>query len=925
MRVEGRLQSMRALLLHSSIFAIGFAMMGASARADAQVTAAGGEAAAAAEEDILVVGTRASLESSLRVKREASSIVDVITAEDVGKFPDDNIAETLQRVPGVSIDRQAGEGRFVSVNGLGPEFVSVLVNGRAIATDNPDRSFSFDTLAPEVIRAVTVYKTANAIVPEGGIGGTIDIVTARPFDFDGFVFAGQVGALHEQNRNRTDPQASFLVSSRFLDGRLGVLGSFNYFKRSNRTYLTQNSSITPNVFFDFDSYAYVADDDDDAFRMQDLERAIEDQDRERIGGTLAIQFEASDRLKFTVDYLYSKLDVSTRRNSVSNWFYAVQDNDRNKKDDKGVYTVFDHSLDYNATGYAYIAGETYRPSETNAIGFNTAWDVTDRFSASFDLSGSRTVNDNRGKDRSYTVEALNQAGFLVVTDGGVPSLEGPNLYVPSDSNTGALRARITSNSGTYTKSENWQARTDFIFRPSSELRLNFGASYASQRKDNEFWQTPEAIRRMYHGNATNLPIDASTAISGILRPGNVFGNSKLNSDMFLVDGEALRAWMNNDANLAARRNPTAGLAEFYANGRTWDAVRSGDSYAIREKVAAAYVDVNYTDILWDRPITVVAGLRYAHTDLSSEGTRRILIDLVSGERAGILSPVYDPASLSTSTVKSSYGNWLPSLNITYEAADDLLIRLSTSETMTRPTLESLAPSINYPFLFAESRRAVANNPFLKPFTSFNIDASVEWYFAKGSGLSASYFRKRISNYIVSMVSVENIDTIANPLYREFSITRPENAESARVDGITLSALHTFDIGVGFQANYTRVNGRVSADNAGGRSFALPGLSDTANIVGFYENEWLALRLAYNWRDQFLANPSYGGVTEPRYFAAYSQLDGRIGLTFAHDIGLAFDVINITGSKVKSHGRSENAFISYADYGRRFTLSLSKKF
>ncbi|RSY79364.1 TonB-dependent receptor [Sphingomonas koreensis] len=910
----------REFLNQTSLIAMAFAAAFSTA-AHAQIAPA--ESETTSEGEILVTGTRASLESSLNAKRNADSIVDVVTAEDVGKFPDDNVAETLQRVPGVSIDRQSGEGRFVSVNGLGPEFVSVLVNGRALANDNPDRSFSFDTLAPEVIRTVKVYKSANAIVPEGGIGGSIDVVTAKPFDFKGFVFSGQVGGLYEENRKKADPQASFLISDRFMDGRLGVLASFNWFRRHNRTYRVQNSAITPNVFFDFASYAYVADDDEDAFRMQDLERSVDDETRERIGGTLAVQFDATDDLQLTVDYLYSRLDVKKHNNSVMNWFYAVQDNASNKQDESGIYTVFDHALGLNASGYAFISTEEYRPTETHAGGFNAAWTVSDSLAASFDFSGSRAVNNNRGRDRSYTVEALNQGGFLVMTDGGVPYLEGPDLYVPGDNNQGALRARITSNAGTYTKSENWQARTDFVFTPAETVKVKFGASYASQRKQNDFYQTPEAIRRMYHSNATNLPIGPGI-VTGILRPGDVFGNSRLNSDMFVIDGEALRMWMNNDANLAARRNPTAGLTEFIANGRSWDAVRSGDSYVIKEDVLSAYADVHLNTFVGGRPLDIVAGLRFTKTDVTSTGTRRILTNLLKLEASGILTPVYDPASLDVTDITSSYDNWLPSLNLSFEPVDNLILRLSTSKTLTRPVLESLAPSINYTRLFAESRRASSNNPFLKPFSSFNIDASVEWYFKKGSGLSASFFRKRISDYIVPVVSIENIDTIADPAYRSFSITRPENAERAALHGFTFAALHTFDFGLGFQANYTTTKGEVTALT--GTNFSLPGLSDTANAVVFYEKDFFAVRLAYNWRDKFLAHPNYGGViNEPRFYTAYSQLDGRISFSLPHGIGLALDVVNITGEKVRSHGRSDNAFISYADYGRRYTLSLSKKF
>lgn len=878
-------------------------------------------------EEIVVTGIRASLARSQAAKRAADSIVDVITAEDIGKFPDQNVAEALQRVPGVSIDRQAGEGRFASVNGLGPDFVSVLVNGRVIANDNPDRSFSFDTLASEVIGTVKVYKSANAVVPEGGIGGTIDIITARPFDFKGFVLNGKVGALYEENSKRLSPQGSFLISDTFLDGRLGLLGSFNYFQRRNRTYRVQNSAIVPNVFFDFNSYAYVADDVEDAFRMQDLERSIDDQKRERIGGTLALQYQATDDLQFTADYLYSKLKTEQNSNSVLNYFYAVADNANNKLDDKGFYTVIDHYVDRNVTGYGFINQQTFRPVETNALGLNVKWKVADTLTATADLSGSRTINDNRGLDRLYITESLGQGGFLVVSEGGVPSLEGPNLFVPSENNVSTLRARITSNDGTYVKSENWQFRSDFAFTPNDVVRINFGASYASQRKQNEFWQTPNAIRRLYHGNATGQRIDTDSIVTGINRPGDVFGNASLASDMFLIDGEALRRWMADPVNIANRtRNASAGgLQEFIANGRSWDAVLSGDSYTIREQVSSAYFDLNLKGDLFDRPLEVVAGLRYTHTDLTSTGSTRILLDLVNDERAGILAPVFASNALETVDVGNRYGNFLPSINVRWDPFRRVTLRVAAAKTLTRPLLESLAPQISYRALFEVSRFATASNPNLRPFTAFNFDASAEWYYGKASGVSVAYFYKDIDDFIVETVSPEVITSITNPAYREFQVTRPRNAEKARVRGVTGQWLQTFPAGYGFQVNYTKVTGDVSSRSNPNLNFQLPGVSDTANVVGFFERGRIGLRVAYNWRDAFLAQPNYGGYTEPRYFAAFSQVDARLNIDLPGDVGLALDVINLTGNTVSSYGRSKNAFISYQDYGRRFTLTASKRF
>lgn len=890
----------------------------------------------AAEEGTVVVvtGVRASISRSMKAKRKADSIVDTVSAEDMGKFPDANVAEALQRIPGVSIDRQGGEGRFVSINGLGPEFASVLVNGRPVANDNPDRSFSFDTIASELVSGVNVYKSANARVPEGGIGGTIDVITARPFDYKGFKFAGNVSALYEENSGATTPQASFVISNRFMDGQFGVLASLTRQERHSRTYSVTNSAIIHNVFFDPSAYAYVSDDLDEAWRMQDLSRLVTDETRVRTGGTLALQYRPSDSWLFTADYLYSNFDVKTEVDSTMNWFWNVQDNDSNVVDEHGTYTTFDHGVGMPVAGYAYIRQEQYRPTETHLLGFNAKWTPSDKLSGAFDLSWSTAINDNKGLDRDYTLEVLNQPGFLVHSDGGVPWIDDAGTFRPSESNEQLLRARINSNSGSYVKSTNSQVKADFTYRFNEDRWLDFGASFTRAEKNNQFFQTPNAIRRMYHANAMGQVIDTDSIVRGILRPGDVFGNSKLNGDMFLIDGDALRAWMADPVNLANRtRNATAGgLQEFIANGRSWNAVATGDEYVITEEATSAYVDGHWNTVVSDMPLSIVAGLRYSKTHQISDGKTRILTDLYRAmcgntfcEPSGVLTPVYSTTELARITADNEYTRWLPSFNAKLDLTDTMVLRFSVSQTMTRPILEDLAPQITYRTLMAATRTATGSNPNLKPFVSTNLDLSYEWYYQPDGGLAIAYFHKNIKDYIVSTVAEESIDTVASSEYRTFLITRPRNAEEATIDGVTFSWIHTFDFGLGFQANYTKVDSDVAAVAASGTNFALPGLSDTANLVAFYEKGGFGARIAYNWRDQFLAQPNYGGTSEPRYYTPYSQVDARISYGFGNGTVVSLEGVNLTGETVLTHGRYDNQFISYADYGRRFTLTVSQKF
>ena len=282
-------------------------------------------------EVIQVTGIKGSLMQSMNNKRFSNDIVDTISAEDIGKFPDANIAESLQRVTGISIDREGGEGQSITIRGLGPSFNTVLFNGRMVATDTDNRSFSLDTLASETISSVDVFKSGNAKITEGGIGGTVDITTAKPFDKVGFRAAGSVKALHTDSSGKTEPQFSFLASNTFLDDRLGVLGSVNFSERTQTNKVVDGiRNVTPSVVLD-ENWGWPAEGPDDGesdlrntrigTTPQGLYREVIEEKRERQGANLVVQFQATDDLLITADALYSTFDVVGRGENVGNWFW----------------------------------------------------------------------------------------------------------------------------------------------------------------------------------------------------------------------------------------------------------------------------------------------------------------------------------------------------------------------------------------------------------------------------------------------------------------------------------------------------------------------------------------------------------------------------------------------------------------------------
>src|SRR6202163_3447782 len=285
-------------------------------------------------DEIVVTGIRASITTARAIKRDSQGIVDAIAPEDIGKLPDTNLAESLQRITGVSIDRSGGEGEFITVRGFGPEFNTVLVNGRQIASSTDPsqasgRSFSFDTLASELVSGVEVYKSATARLQSGGVGSTVNIKTARPFDYSGFKFSDSADMNQDQNSGKSAPDASFLVSDLFADGQLGALVSGSYQKRHDELkaattdgWIVNGGTPTSAINGGAGVAKTASNPQGNLFVPQDFGSQAQFEDRERIGGPLGLQHKPNDHLTLTSDTLYSRFTNTTDTRSYGHWFTA---------------------------------------------------------------------------------------------------------------------------------------------------------------------------------------------------------------------------------------------------------------------------------------------------------------------------------------------------------------------------------------------------------------------------------------------------------------------------------------------------------------------------------------------------------------------------------------------------------------------------
>jgi iron complex outermembrane receptor protein len=920
-------------------------------------------------EEVVVTGIRGSVVAALDLKRNSTNIVDGVSAEDMGKFPDANLAEALQRIPDVAIDRDGGEGRKVTIRGMGPEFNSVLLNGRNLASSEATRSFSFDTIASELVSEMIVYKTQSASLSEGAIGGIIDVKTARPLNNVGLNIVGTLQSTYEGNSKNTTPQGSLLISNTFLDETVGVLFGVTSQKRENRTFKVNTGGIVADGAFLVPAlYGYSNDGFDAAYRPGDINRTVTDDTRERLGLNGVLQYRPNDDLNITVDFLYSKFDVLTEDNTKSSFFWDAHSpnfpGSETVLDDNGVITTLEHGLTgfWGESATAFNNWDRVRDTETQMIGTNFEYTINEDIEFVFDAAWSTAVDDNKGRTKRMSTEVFIPTAdalaagskFIVDLSQTIPFVENIDAFSATSPDLGNnLELRSNLKNGVDIEAENFQYSGDFIINSFEDVTITTGFAYEVSQKSATSYRTPTSFSRIYSRARTAIPTGSlDTIVGSIISVDNssLGQPNGIDNDILEFDADGFFSVLEDPdnvlaASIAATANGRNGAEQYQAyldNGSSWDAVKTGSGYDIEETVISAYIEGEYDFKVGGMDATLIAGIRYTQTDLDSTGFSKVLTDLtlVSCDGTGALTcldPVYaaanGPAGLTKHTLSSSYSDVLPSATLNLTLTEDLILRLASSKSLTRPFLEDMAPKFSAGTLNENFRTAVTNNENLTPYTSFNLDASLEWYFAEASIASIALYSKDISDFITDE-TVDNviISSVSNPLYQDFTVRRPTNGSNdVEVTGVTFNLVQTFESGFGYQFNFTKVNTdtEFNPTTFDHTKAALPGLSDSMNLVGFYESGPFAARIAYNKREGFLRDTQYanyrGGNDEPVLATDYDQVDARLSYAISEGTTVFFEGVNLTESKLSQHGRFENLFVSYEDFGRRFTLGVTAKF
>lgn len=785
----------------------------ASSLAQAQEAVAAPEAQVGADDSapddaIVVTGFRQSLQAAINVKKNAVGAVDAIVAEDIAKFPDQNLAESLQRIPGISISRDAGEGRAITVRGLSSQFTRVRVNGLetvATSTDgasaNRDRAFDFNVFASELFSSIVVHKTAEASLDEGSLGAVVDLNTGNPLAGKaGFTGVASVVGTYNDLSDYVGPRLAGLLSWRNDAGTFGVSLSAAYQKTkvlelgNNTVRWSQarfdsvngtNCFTTPNSGGTYVSSA-ACNKAALAFHPRIPRYGEVKHDRERLGLTGSVQFAPSDATKFSIDGLFSRFNADREEQ----WGEVLlRSNERSINVVNPVYDANNNMISATLND-AWVRTEHYlRKSKTEFYQVGGTWDQDLSDTLRFTVLGGFSKSDaDIPVETTMIFDDRDAQGYSFdYTDMKRPKLTfGTSVTDPANFQLAEIRDRPST---VVNKFKTVQFRTEWDVAEGFTVKA--GAMWRRFNFDTESYTRDTAV--CGNGGLDRVLGTITCSASSVFGPTAVYGipvTAQL-AQMFNL-GNAGQPAGNTNAWLVPNLETTTALTKLYDRALVADA---GNIRGVQETTKGGYLQFDGKGELLGLRYALNAGIRYVKTEQSSYG-------LVSGTQA---------------TVERSYDNWLPSANIAFYPTEDLIVRGAVAEVITRPTLGSLTPGGSADgFNF----RVNSGNPFLKPFQATNYDLSIEWYFAPQALISVAGFIKEVASFTQSAaiteatfaqtglpVSVLNPSSPAalNPALLNqpiWTLTTTVNGTGAKLKGIELAAQIPFKIFTeGFLGNF----------------------------------------------------------------------------------------------------------------------------
>lgn len=816
-------------------------------------------------EPITVVGTRASLDTALAIKHGSDEIVDIVAAEDIHKLPDANVGDALQRITGVQITRERGEASVATLRGLGQ--IETTLNGREIFTAGNGRLLDLADFPAEMFSAIHVYKTSSAERLEGGVAGTVDLRTRRPFDFNGAATAGTVRHIRGDLVRDGEFQYSLLASKRWRQAGSGEFGALVNFSHQERAWREDQKSVgNPLARNDIVAGQTV-------FARNGTSESASQGLRERTAGGIVLQWRPNERLELYAEghlaELKTRQDTYQLNLTASSTFVP------------GSAEMFAGSSD--------LRNITWTDARASILTF--ARDTIDRTGQ---LALGANWNDGKLAVKADLSRTLSHNDLFFAG----PSLSATVARFSQDLSTNPSRTRIDGTSLVDPSNLNF---TSFLYR-----RRPFDGSLTALRVDAEYrlgGKLLDAISAGLHladrqaGNGSGLLI-ADTAIPGTPSAATLAGLVQANpTGNFFPGSTSIGSYLVGNPDAA--RDAVAYRAALGIAGALPGAGAPLGVWKIRELTQAAYV---------------MGSLRAANAPLDGNVGLRVVQtrDRVSGNQSLPATGGIAPIALD-----HRYTDLLPSANLRYEPQDGLVLRAALSRTIARPDFNQLSPSLtlNRNTITPALNTGSAGNPELRPVRSDNLDLAIERYFSTTGAIHLTLFAKQVDGFALTSSRPEAW------FGETYQVSRPYNAGEARVNGLEAGYQQFYDFlpgwlrGFGLQANYTFVDSNTF-DPALGRDTPLQNLSrHSGNLVGMYERGAVSARLAWNWRDKFLSRTAtFSGIgTLPVYTRAYGWLDASLTFRLTDKVTISVEGLNlartIRRSDYGTKTRPESAWIN----------------
>ncbi|MES2157850.1 MAG: TonB-dependent receptor [Pseudomonadota bacterium] len=885
--------------------------------------------------DIVVTGFRASLNSALNVKRNETASIDAIKAEDIAEFPDLNLAESLQRIPGVAISRVNGEGRNVTVRGLGPEYTRVRINGmEAIGTTggtdnsggvNRGRGFDFNIFSSDLFSNLSVRKTATADVEEGSLGGVVDLQTSRPLDYKKPTAVLSAAASYNDLSGKTTPRLSGLVATQTADGRFGVLLSVAYEERRIKeeganitrwTYGGFNGGFAPTSTLPGKTIAQINDANPDTalFHPRIPGLVSYDISQKRLGAAGSVQFKPTDRTLISIDGLFSRLDGTRKEaqlqaisfsRSGSGKPQTIVRNGTVDGDNNIISGTFDNVDMRSQARYDVLKTEFYQ------IDGSIDQQLGDRLKVNV-MGGYARSDFTNPIQTTVTIDAVNTGNFRYDFTSRFPTI-APGVDVANASTwsfingTSEVRIRPQTVTNAFTTAKGfveWEA-TDMV-------KLKVGADWRKFEYDS-------TERRRISGETVIAPLTA-TQLAGMTTLFDGFGKG-LN-----IPTGTPTAWVipNLDAFISQGNiygNP------IYATGGVENATARGSYITVTEEDLGAWGMAQFNLADAGVPIRGDVGLRYVKTDQFSTGyaSRGTAINLVSADR--------------------SYKRWLPSINLVGNITQDLQVRFAAAKTLARAGIASLTPGGNLN-VSGGNRTFSSGNPDLKPTSSNNLDVSIEWYPTQGAIYALAAFRKDIGTFVQTLsvgvpysslgLPTSLLDgTTASPS-DVFIVSQPVNSSGGILKGFEVNIQQPFSFlpgilsNFGVLANYTFVKSDIeyltAANGSSSVTAPLVGLSKhAANATLYYETEKFQIRGSVAYRSKYLT--AVPGTEGNAYNGTNSTLnvDAQASYNITKKMKLSIEAINLTDAKNDQFVDETNRLNVLTHSGRQFNFGMRYAF